>query len=90
MPDPSIAPWVHDFIEQFASFPNGVHDDDVDAATHALFYLSKYVTDEPVPTERDHLAEKYGRDSQAYRIYSQMIEDEEDPNRTLSLEEMGL
>lgn len=40
LPDPSIAPWVHDFIEEFAVFPNGAHDDQVDAATQANIYLN--------------------------------------------------
>lgn len=36
LPDPSIAPWIHDFIEESAAFPNGAHDDQVDAMTQAL------------------------------------------------------
>lgn len=36
LPDPSIAPWVHDFIEECAAFPNGANDDQVDACTQAL------------------------------------------------------
>src|ERR1019366_6732851 len=31
LPHPGIAPWVLDFIEECASFPNGAHDDQVDA-----------------------------------------------------------
>lgn len=37
LPDPSIAPWVHDFVEECAAFPNGANDDQVDAMTQALF-----------------------------------------------------
>jgi predicted phage terminase large subunit-like protein len=33
LPDPSIAPWIHDFIEEWASFPNAAHDDQVDATS---------------------------------------------------------
>lgn len=40
IPDPSIAPWVHDFIEEFSVFPNGAHDDQVDAATQANIYFN--------------------------------------------------
>jgi len=29
-------PWVTDFIEECAAFPNGAHDDQVDAMTQAL------------------------------------------------------
>ena len=36
LPDPSIAPWVHDFIEEVCSFPHGAHDDQVDAMSMAL------------------------------------------------------
>lgn len=36
LPDPSIAPWVHDFIEEVCGFPNSKNDDDVDAMTQAL------------------------------------------------------
>lgn len=36
LPDPNIAPWIHDYIEEFAAFPNGKHDDQVDSTTQAL------------------------------------------------------
>lgn len=36
LPDPSIAPWIHDFEEEHASFPNGVYDDQVDCTSQAL------------------------------------------------------
>jgi predicted phage terminase large subunit-like protein len=41
IPDPTLAPWVHDFIEECASFPNGAHDDQVDCMTQALNRLQK-------------------------------------------------
>jgi len=40
LPDPSIAPWVHDFIEECAAFPNGANDDQVDAMTQVLNRLN--------------------------------------------------
>ena len=40
IPDPSIAPWVHDFIEELSSFPSGAHDDQVDALTQANAYYN--------------------------------------------------
>jgi len=43
---PESAPWVSDFVEEMACFPNGVHDDIVDATTQALNYLR----DEPQAT----------------------------------------
>ena len=36
---PESAPWVSDFIEEMACFPNGNHDDVVDATTQALNFL---------------------------------------------------
>jgi predicted phage terminase large subunit-like protein len=33
---PRQAEWVHDFVEEAASFPNGKHDDQVDAMSQAL------------------------------------------------------
>lgn len=36
LPHPQYAPWVHAFIEECAAFPNGAHDDQVDAMTQAL------------------------------------------------------
>lgn len=39
LPDPNIAPWVHDYIEEFSLFPNGANDDQVDATTQAINWL---------------------------------------------------
>lgn len=36
LPDPSLAPWVGGFIDEAAAFPNGAHDDQVDAASQGL------------------------------------------------------
>jgi predicted phage terminase large subunit-like protein len=36
LPHPQLMPWVNDFIEECAGFPNGAHDDQVDAMTQAL------------------------------------------------------
>lgn len=40
LPDPSIALWVHDFVEEHAVFPNGANDDQVDAQTQANTYYN--------------------------------------------------
>jgi predicted phage terminase large subunit-like protein len=44
LPDPTVldAPWVHDFVEQFAGFPTAAHDDQVDMLTQALAYIRKH------------------------------------------------
>ena len=39
LPHEDIAPWVDGFIEECAVFPNGPHDDQVDAMTQALLRL---------------------------------------------------
>lgn len=36
VPDPSVAPWIHDYIGEFSTFPYGKNDDDVDGMTQAL------------------------------------------------------
>ncbi len=36
IPDPKIAPWVGEFIEECAGFPNAGNDDQVDATTQAV------------------------------------------------------
>jgi predicted phage terminase large subunit-like protein len=36
LPHPDSAPWVNDFIEECVQFPNGAHDDQVDAMTQAI------------------------------------------------------
>lgn len=36
LPSHELAPWVNEYIEEFSAFPNGAHDDEVDATTQAL------------------------------------------------------
>lgn len=36
LPDPRLGPWVGGFVDEAAAFPNGSHDDQVDAMTQAL------------------------------------------------------
>jgi predicted phage terminase large subunit-like protein len=56
LPDPSIAPWVHDFIEECATFPNGAHDDDVDAMSQALFRLTLAAPEDEVMVYDDRVS----------------------------------
>lgn len=46
LPDPSIAPWVHDYIEEMVMFPSSAFNDQVDMSTQALDDLR-------VPPQRD-------------------------------------
>jgi predicted phage terminase large subunit-like protein len=39
LPHPAQSPWVHELINSAAAFPNGAHDDDVDAMTQALIRM---------------------------------------------------
>ena len=48
LPHPAWATWVNDFIEECAAFPNGAHDDQVDAMTQALLRWHMAVQQETV------------------------------------------
>jgi predicted phage terminase large subunit-like protein len=41
LPHPHLAPWVWDYIEELASFPNGANDDQVDQTSQALIRLEQ-------------------------------------------------
>lgn len=41
LPDPSIAPWIGDYIEELVIFPNGAYDDQVDVTSQALMKLAR-------------------------------------------------
>jgi predicted phage terminase large subunit-like protein len=36
---PEDAPWIHDYVEEWSSFPNGKHDDQVDGGSQAILKL---------------------------------------------------
>lgn len=40
LPHPDYAPWVNDFLDELEAFPNGAHDDEVDAMTQALIKIT--------------------------------------------------
>lgn len=58
---PRQADWVHDFVEEAASFPNGKHDDQVDAMSQALNRFIYHNADIPHEHDPDNLtpAEKH-------------------------------
>ena len=39
LPDKNFYPWVSDYLDEWASFPNGVNDDQVDTTTQVLLRL---------------------------------------------------
>lgn len=41
IPDPSIARWVRDYVEEMVNFPSAPHDDFVDMTTQALIRLER-------------------------------------------------
>lgn len=41
IPDPDEVVWVEDYIDEFATFPNGANDDQIDATTQASLYVAK-------------------------------------------------
>jgi predicted phage terminase large subunit-like protein len=43
LPHPALAPWVWEYIEQHANFPNGANDDDVDMTSQALMMLQPWI-----------------------------------------------
>lgn len=40
LPSPAIHEWADDFVEEASAFPNGTHDDQIDAMTQALARLA--------------------------------------------------
>lgn len=67
LPDPTIAPWIHDYIEEVVSFPSGSHDDQVDASSQALDYLrekSQAFTENMIPRSIGAIASAKGKRDQ--------------------------
>lgn len=56
---PIGAPWVNDFVDQCAAFPNAAHDDMVDSMSQALSYLlyASGVAELPEPTEEERVVQ---------------------------------
>ena len=45
LPHPGHYPWVQDFVEECASFPNGAHDDQVDAWSQGGNYMRRRIVE---------------------------------------------
>lgn len=54
-PDGSIAPWIHDYVEELVGFPNAANDDQVDATTQALDYVKQRIWQNMSAEERNAL-----------------------------------
>jgi predicted phage terminase large subunit-like protein len=54
LPHPQHAPWVNDFVEECAAFPNGAHNDQVDAMTQALLRWNMPPTEQVVIYYQNH------------------------------------
>ena len=50
---PREADWTDEFIDEFAAFPNGAHDDEVDCCSQALNRLVYTYTHIEPPKEED-------------------------------------
>ena len=61
LPDPSIAPWINEYIEEWAMFPNGVHDDQVDTTTQAISKLTEGQTQDFQFVRLTQTSKFYGR-----------------------------
>jgi predicted phage terminase large subunit-like protein len=55
---PQNATWIHDFVDEWSSFPNSQHDDEVDCGTQALSRLRNINADIRVLTEEEELKQK--------------------------------
>ena len=58
VPHPAIAPWVWDYIEEHAAFPNGSHDDDVDMTSQALLHLQPWIWREADKSQMEVLGQR--------------------------------
>lgn len=49
LPDPTVQPWVHEVVEEWACFPAGAHDDIVDSVCYAVSKLSDVASTDWLP-----------------------------------------
>lgn len=61
LPDPSIAPWISDYIEELVIFNNGLFNDQVDATTQAISNLSSQAATDWTPVSLTGSSKWYGR-----------------------------
>jgi predicted phage terminase large subunit-like protein len=58
LPHPVLAPWVWEYIEEHAAFPNGTHDDDVDMTSQALSAMQPWIWREAGKAQNETLDHK--------------------------------
>lgn len=66
LPTPELAPWVGDYIEEHAAFPNGAHDDQVDQSTQAVNRLLL----QPLLADEDHTDDDFSELDERGYVYS--------------------
>lgn len=92
IPDPSIAPWINDFIEELSAFPNGRHDDQADCLSQALKRLNRFVNAPGIKSnELDTLAQKFPPWTPEYQVHKQMLSAQgKITDNEASLDDLGL
>jgi predicted phage terminase large subunit-like protein len=60
LPMARYAPWIHDFVEELANFPNAKYDDQVDAFTQGLFVLDNQEPKTTLTFSTTPMARSYG------------------------------
>jgi len=75
LPDPSICPWIVDFVNELKVFPNGKHDDQVDSMTQAVEYLDALggVSLKDVNKKSDSFMKTFHRKNDTSRIRKSKI-----------------
>lgn len=65
---PNNQPWIVPFVDQFAKFPNDVHDDMVDSTSQALIYMlfMSGTVAEPQPERERRIMEAQQREQDAF------------------------
>jgi predicted phage terminase large subunit-like protein len=72
---PQDAEWLNEFIEECSAFPNGVHDDDVDAMSQALNRFIYFGADIPEIEQPDIYA-AFGTEEKSEGLFSGTVTEE--------------
>ena len=70
LPSVDIAPWINDFIEECAAFPNGAFDDDVDSMSQALSrFIYAIIPIQERSNNREFPEEHFDNDNNEYESF---------------------